>query len=190
MNTHYECHMNFEWEWIFQTRRWAGQWSLCIGGCGVICDYTASCVIHSWALSPSGVHTYSMMKHVSRSAWRVLDVLQRVSNHWGPAECSWRHAYQKNISALLHFVSGHPFSDKCLFSSRLTWCNGFVTQRPTQREKYANNTVCDFITHYGGGMVQWLYQIVMPLYFLYTVELKDYHMHLHSIQCISKNSNQ
>lgn len=34
---------------------------------------------------------------------------------------------RKNISALLRFVSGHPFSDKCLFSSRLTCCNGFVT---------------------------------------------------------------
>ncbi len=77
--------------------------------------------------APSGVHSYSKMKHVSRSAWRVLDILQRVSNHRGPAECSWRRAYQKNISALLHFVSGHPFSDKCLFSSRLTCCNGFVT---------------------------------------------------------------
>ncbi len=76
---------------------------------------------------PSGVHAYSMMKHVSRSAWLVLDVLQRVSNHRGPAECSWRHAYQKNISALLRFVSGHPFSDKCLFSSQLTCCNGFLT---------------------------------------------------------------
>lgn len=114
------------------------------GGWGVICDYTACCVIHSWALSPTGVHAYSMMKHVSRSAWRVLDVLQRVSNHRGPAECSWRRAYQKNISALLRFVSGHLFSDKCLFSARLTCCNGFVTQRPTQREKYANNCMCDF----------------------------------------------
>lgn len=118
--------------------------SLLLDWLGAICDSPAHCVIHFWSLRPSGEHTSSMMmKHVSRSGWRVLDVLQRLSNHRGPAEAPGGVLITKNISALLRSVSGHLVSDKCLFSSLLT-CWMDLLHSGLHKEKYANNLVCDF----------------------------------------------
>ncbi len=160
-------------------------------GWGVICDYTASCVIHSWALN-------SLLEYTLTAWWSTCQ--GQPDLFWTYSSASLITEGQRSAPGGMLIRKTFPLSFALCLAipfltnvfSLLSWLAAmdFLHIRPTLWVEYANNPVCDFTKHYGGVMEYRLYQMVMALCFLYTVGLKDFGRLLHGTQCISKNSKE